>query len=238
MNAVERMEVPMDAHRTEWNAQHKALRQALRRPEELDAAKALFMAVHAPLHEYSVSGTSGWNLAEELWQGLSEADFRIILEGGEHSIAWCLWHLARIEDMTMNLLVAGNPQVISQDDWRKRLHAPILDTGNLISDENVRALSAQVDFAVLREYRSAVGKSTRMVVAGLSPTDLRRKVSPERLKRLLAEGAVAPYAQGLLDYWGGLTVAGLLLMPPTRHNLVHLSECLILKHKAQKFLKQ
>lgn len=228
----------MDANRTEWNAQHKALRQALRRSEELDRAKVLFLAIHAPLHARSVAGLTGWNLDEELWQGLSEPAFRIILEGGEHSVAWCLWHAARIEDITMNLLVADTAQVFSQAGWQQRLHAPLTDTGNRISDENVNALSEQVDFSALREYRSAVGRRTREIVAQLRPVDIHRKTPPERLQRGLDEGAIAPYAQGLIDYWGSLTVAGLLLMPPTRHNLVHLNESLALKRKAQKFLKQ
>ena len=46
------------------------------------------------------------------------------------------------------------------------------------------------------------------------------------------EGAVVEGARGLLDYWGGLTIAGLLLMPPTRHNFVHLNEAWMLKGKA------
>jgi hypothetical protein len=35
----------------------------------------------------------------------------------------------------------------------------------------------------------------------------------------------------VLEYWGGLTYAGLLLMPPTRHNFIHLNEALRVKKK-------
>jgi hypothetical protein len=51
------------------------------------------------------------------------------------------------------------------------------------------------------------------------------------LQQVLDEGAVVQEAQGLLDYWGGLNIAGLLLMPPTRHNFVHLNEALRIKQK-------
>jgi hypothetical protein len=37
------------------------------------------------------------------------------------------------------------------------------------------------------------------------------------------------------EYWGGLTLAGLLLMPPTRHNLIHLNECVKIKKKVLRF---
>jgi hypothetical protein len=45
------------------------------------------------------------------------------------------------------------------------------------------------------------------------------------------EGAVVEAARGLLDYWGKRNIAGLLLMPATRHNLVHLNEALQLKQR-------
>jgi hypothetical protein len=60
-----------------------------------------------------------------------------------------------------------------------------------------------------------------------------QKVSPARLQRLLDDGSVPPEAMGLIEYWGNLTIAGLLLMPPTRHCLVHLNEALKVKKKCQ-----
>ena len=56
-------------------------------------------------------------------------------------------------------------------------------------------------------------------------------IDPSNFRRLLAEGAVVQSANDLIKYWGGLTVAGLLLMPPTRHNFVHLNEAARIKHK-------
>ena len=47
----------------------------------------------------------------------------------------------------------------------------------------------------------------------------------------MTEGAVVEEARDLIDYWGKRTIAGLLLMPATRHNLVHLNEALRLKRR-------
>jgi hypothetical protein len=66
---------------------------------------------------------------------------------------------------------------------------------------------------------------------GLPPEAINHKVDPRRLQRLMDEGAVVEAARGLIDYWGGLSIAGLLLMPPTRHNFVHLNEALRVKKK-------
>lgn len=52
-----------------------------------------------------------------------------------------------------------------------------------------------------------------------------------RLARVLAEGAVTESAREIVDYWGNRDIAGLLLMPATRHNFLHLNECLRLKAK-------
>ena len=227
----------MDANLTEWNKKHQDLRKALKNPLELEGAKQLFLDVHAPLHARSISAIQGWNLEEELWHGLSEAAFRRIPAGAGHSIAWCLWHLARIEDITMNILVADAAQVFREGDWARRLHSPIRDTGNLITPEGVQNLSVRVAFEDLRAYRNAVGQRTREVVFQLGSVDIPRKTPLARLQRLLDEGAVLPTMTGLLDYWGNLTVAVLLLMPPTRHNLVHINECLLLKRKTLKSVK-
>jgi hypothetical protein len=35
----------------------------------------------------------------------------------------------------------------------------------------------------------------------------------------------------LLDFWGKKTVAGILLMPITRHQIVHLNDCIKLKER-------
>jgi len=221
----------MDPNRKQWFDDQQALRRALKKPVQLEEATSLFLKQHATLHAFDVGGTDSWSLEEQVWDGLTEAQFRCIPAGQEHSIAWCYWHLARIEDITMNLLVAGTDQIYTYDDWKKRLHAPFDDTANMIAPEDLKALSEAVDFPELRAYRSAVGKRTREIVGSLSAADILRKTPPERLQRGLDEGAISPRAPRLVEYWGGLTVAGLLLMPPTRHNFSHINECLTLKRK-------
>jgi hypothetical protein len=152
----------------------------------------------------------------------------------EHSIAWVFWHLTRIEDMTMNVLAVGGEQIYERDGWHARLGATARDTGNSMAPGEITALSAALDMDALRDYRLAVGRQTRKMVAGLTFEEITSPVRQERLQRLLDEGAVLPEAAGLLEYWGGLTVAGLLLMPPTRHGLVHINEALKIKKKVMR----
>ncbi len=221
----------MDSHRKLWNTQQQALRRALSRPADHAQAIELFLSQHAMVHSAEMAQAGLWSFEDEVWQGLSEAATRRIPPGGEHSIAWIFWHLTRIEDITMNVLLAGGPQVLAQGGWLEQIKVTVCDTGNAMHEADIAGLSAAIDIRALRAYRLAVGRRTRQVVQGLRPEDLEQSVDPARLQQLLDEGAVEEEARGLLDYWGGLTKAGLLLMPPTRHNIVHLNEALRLKGK-------
>jgi hypothetical protein len=219
----------MESDRKIWNQQQGVLRQALEATPVEPGALALCLEQHARLHAARMSRAGLWSFEDEIWQGLDETGARRVPPGGEHSIAWVIWHLARIEDVTMNQLVAGQAPVLDREGWLARLCIEINDTGNALDRAGVAALSREVDLETLQAYRLAVGKQTRAIVQQLSPQDLHRKVDPARLEQLRQSGAVGATASGLLDYWGKRDLAGLLLMPATRHNFVHLNEALRLK---------
>ena len=53
------------------------------------------------------------------------------------------------------------------------------------------------------------------------------------LRKVMDEEAIVEAARGIAEYWSKRDIAGLLLMPATRHNLVHLNEALKLKRRRQ-----
>lgn len=224
----------MDVNHKLWNDQHKLLRQALGKPDEHPKAIDLFLRQHAMVHDAETSNAGLPSFSDEVWQGASETTIRCVPPKFEHSIAWLIWHIARIEDMTMNVLMAGKPQIFYQGSWLAKLKIEIRHTGNVVMDtDDVTALSKAIDIEALKAYRREVGRVTRDAVKALQADEVRRKVDPLRLQQLLNDGSVAPEATGLIKYWGSLTIAGLLLMPPTRHCLVHLNEALKVKKKCQ-----
>jgi hypothetical protein len=214
-----------------WNNQQKILRQALKQSEDFEKAIGLLLDQHAMVHSEAMSESGLWSFEDEIWHGLSDENARVIPIGGEHSIVWIFWHLTRIEDMTMNVLLAGQPQVFYQDGWFSKIGIPNCDTGNSMDRTQIATLSTQIKMDALREFRIAIGLNTRNIINHLQPSDLELNVQPSRLQSLLEDGSVMGGARGLLDYWGSLTYAGLLLMPPTRHNFIHLNEALRIKHK-------
>jgi len=221
----------LEANRKICQKQQKELRQKLLSAGEYQEAIQLFFRQHAMLHSESMSRKGLFSLEDELFEDLSDESARRIPVGSEHSIVWNIWHIARIEDVTMNILVAGTQQVMDRADWQKEMKVEFYDTGNATKMENIKELSNSIDLSNLRAYRAAVGRRTREIVKDIQPQDLKIKVDPDRIEQLRASGAVVEEASELLDYWSKRNIAGLLLMPATRHNLVHLNEGLRLKEK-------
>ncbi|MEW6651209.1 MAG: DinB family protein [Chloroflexota bacterium] len=196
-----------------------------------ELALRLFLAQHAWLHSARLEDGADWSFEDEVFRDLDEADARCIPRGEEHSIAWLIWHIARCEDITLNLLVAGSPQVLHQHGWLERVNSPLVHTGNAMIPDEVEAFSRAVQLDNLRAYRLAVGRRTRQIVRQLQPADLRRRVDAARLEQVRAQGAVLDAAWGIAEYWGRRDAAGLLLMPATRHPLVHLNQALQVKRR-------
>lgn len=219
-----------DPDRDYWNSRQKTLRKLFSNKADSKKAITLFLEQHAMLHSAGLSQTGLISFEDEVLQDISESLFRRIPKNGEHSIAWVIFHTARIEDVTMNRLVADSAQVFEEENWQERLKSTIRHTANAMDENQIRQLSDSLDLDNLMLYRRAVGRRTREIVQQLLPTELNQKVDPARISKLLETGAVIEEARGIAEYWGRRTTAGLLLMPPTRHNFLHLNEVLRLKN--------
>ncbi len=213
------------------NTQQSLLRKKLTSKAQQVEGLDLFLVQHSMLHTGSITENQRWSYEDAVFEGLTEENIRKCTGKNGHSIAWLIWHLSRIEDVTMNLLVAGTSQRFTLGDWKRKLKVAFNDTGNGMSAEMVQELSKQVDITQLRAYRQVVGKRTRKIVKNLDPEILTELVRPERLERILDEKAVLPAGLSVIEYWGRRDIAGLLLMPPTRHCIVHLNEAYKLKKK-------
>lgn len=214
------------------NRQQTIVREALKGATTHNQAIQLCLNQHAMLHSAKVSPTDLWSYEDEVLDDLTEELFRRIPENEEHSIVWCIWHLARIEDTAMNFLVAGSPPVFEQDKWFKQMRVPFRDAGNEMPSQDIARLSVEIDLDALRAYRVAVGRRTQGIIAGLTAEEaLKQKVDPTRIQQVLGAGAIKPESGYITDYWSKRDIRGLLLMPATRHNIVHLNEAARLKKK-------
>lgn len=204
---------------------HKELNRIIRKPELIEQTKELFLEIHGKLHLPVVSGNER-NEVDELVGDLREDEYAIMPTAKDETIAWVLWHISRIEDLTMNILVNGEKQIFNED-WQTRMNSPIRDTGNALSDNQIIQLSKSLRIQELLEYRNEVGRKSREIIQTLSPDDIRRKIPAQRISRILEEGGITNHEDSiwLLDFWAKKDIAGILLMPPTRHVMLHLNDC-------------
>ena len=221
----------MDIAHKNWNARQKELRALLSNPVNYTQAIDLFLQQHAEVHSGMMSSFGSVSFEDQVIKDINDSQVRKIPDRMEHSIVWILWHLARIEDVTMNMLVAGTKQVFDSGKWPGKLKVSLIHTGNAMSKREIIELSNGIDIDQLRKYRVAVGRQTEKVVKQLDLAEIDQKVPSTRLHLVLRERAVVEDAKGLIDYWGKRTIAGLLLMPPTRHCFIHLNEALKIKKK-------
>lgn len=218
-----------------WNNEIKQLREIILKPDKIEKSKIMSLSLHSMVHSSIMSGIDKKTFEDELWKGLDEYTFRTAKNEKGRTIAYGIWHSTRIEDITMNLLVAGDEQIFNRGVWRKRINSKIIDTGNAMSENEIMEFSKHINMQELRNYRIEVGRGTQDIIKNLSFDDMKRKFDKYRLQRILDEGAVLDVeaSNWLIDFWGRKNVSGIILMPITRHHVVHINESLNAKGKSK-----
>lgn len=180
-------------------------------------------------------------LANTLYQfkaDLSREEFDaipFISADGYHSktIAYSIWHIFRIEDIVAHTLINQDEQIFFLGDYRKKINAPIITTGNELVKQQISDFSKALNLEELYRYITDVKNSTDEILRGLSFADLKRKISDTDKENLKALHVVSEddKAYWLIDYWCGKDVCGLIQMPFSRHWIMHIEACLRIKNK-------
>ncbi len=217
----------------DWNPKQKALKSFLSSSDEKQAV-ALCLQMHSQLHDSQLTLIAN-SYQDMLVNDLSEMCFRHMPFDSFSSIAWNLWHITRIEDAVCNILIADESQIFSKT-LKKRMRASLMDTGNAMDLKEAVVFSKAIKMNELLYYRYKVGEKSQKIISGLSHLDFKNKPHKRQLDRLLKENVIINHNESiwLLDYWSKKTIAGLLLMPITRHQIVHLNNCMKLKAKFMK----
>ena len=210
----------------DWSDRHKKLNEIIRKEGHFNEAIEMILDLHKQLHTAKVGELEAKNIIDALWENLKQNEYAIMPTSKDETIAWAIWHIARIEDLTMNILVDNSDQVFD-DSWKERMNISKSDTGNAMTDDEVLSFSKQVRIDELLKYRDTVGIKSREIVKKLKSPDMKRRISPDGTSRILREGGVTEQADStwLLDFWGKKDVAGIILMPLTRHQTLHLNDC-------------
>ena len=185
-----------------------------------------FLGLHAATHAGDVdarrvSGSERW------LGGLSDDQMRLRPGAGVNSIVWLLWHMARTEDVAVNLVVAGRAQVFD-DGWARRMNVARPDMGTGMTAAEVAHLSERADVAAVRAYRSAVGVRTREAVQSLPLGAWDEILGIEDTTRAAVAGAFGPNDEWIDGVghrpWQGHPRGHQLGQTAIRHNTAHIGE--------------
>ncbi len=155
---------------------------------------------HARTHSAGIA-PSDLPLADMLLEGISDDQLRRRPAPALNPIAWTVWHMARCEDVTMNLIVAEGQQVLDAGEWPDRMQVARRDIGTGMSEAEVTELCTRVVIAELRAYRTAVARRTRDILQALDPASLDTIVDAPHIERVVAAGAFGPNAAWLAGFW-------------------------------------
>ncbi len=188
----------------------------------------IFLIEHTHMHSAVVGGDGGPSLEDALCQGLTDEQLRSKPEG-LNSIVWLLWHMTRFEDVVVNTVLRGMPEVLDRDGWLARLGVDTRLVGTGSSDEEVADFSEVVVPSAVRGYRSAVGHETQQW-ASADFSELQKV--PDVVGRLAqAQGALGQRAAWVQTLWEGRTGLGLLALPVIGHGYMHIGEARVTRSR-------
>ena len=219
-----------------WYPKFKELQAALKKPKDISEIKAMVLYLHSQLHSSDVYDLSEETYYDEIIADVNKENFNICPTVKNMTVAWDLWHITRIEDLTTSILLCRNKQVF--DDFRDDLKTTFIDTGNNMNDEEIFTLGEELSLENLLLYRRSVGIKTKEFIESLTLEELSRKFPKSDVIRIKTEKGVIPSTEWLMDYWGKKNVSGIITMPMTKHQIMHLNDCLDITLKYNKRLKR
>lgn len=157
---------------------------------------------------------------------------------GYHSktIAYSIWHVARIEDIVVHTLIREKEEVLFEGGFIDRIKAPIITTGNELVKQEIADFSKKLDLAALFQYIEAVKNTTDEWLRSINYEDLKTKFSDTDKQRIQKKKVVSTDQEAvwLIDYWCNKDVKGLIKMPLSRHWIMHVEAAIRIKNKLDK----
>ncbi|PYM17151.1 MAG: hypothetical protein DMD81_10315 [Candidatus Rokuibacteriota bacterium] len=192
-----------------------------------------FLVQHAQVHVAEAGARPSY--FDRTLAGLTNDQMRVRPGKNLNPIVWLLWHMARTEDVAVNLVVANGPQVLD-DEWTKRMSVRWRIIGTGMSDGEVDEMSKSADVGAVRAYRAAVAQRTRDVVRTLRADAWDEIIGFADTSRGAAAGAFAPtsaWVEGVgYTPWQGQSRAAQLGASAIRHNALHLGEAITIRSLA------
>jgi len=133
----------------------------------------------------------------------SNDDFCKMPLAKDKTIAYYLYHLIRIEDITSNTLIAGRTQIFFTGNYDKLMKSSIITTGNEICRDDLVEFSAMIKIDEFINYAYAVLNNINTIIQNMSFEESKMKVSEQRKADVIKTQTVSDdeSAFWLVDYW-------------------------------------
>jgi len=142
-----------------------------------------------------------------------------------NSIAWNLWHIARVEDAGINRFVADRPQVLDEGGWMQKMNIPWRHHGSEMTFPEVDELNERIHITTLREYTNAVHERTLEVVKSLNLDNLSAIVPLDHVRTIIInEGLAHSQPEGFIKTYLGWTKGKCLMNFCLTHPYQHVGE--------------
>jgi hypothetical protein len=141
---------------------------------------------------------------------------------GRNSLAWLLWHMARCQDLPVNVVLRGGPQVLDEG-WIQRLGVEATTIGTGFGDEELAGFDGAIDVPALLAYWDKVCSTTDGWLRSITDDELVAVLAgkPDIDERL---GAVGDTAAWVYDLWRGQEGSFFLRWVALGHGYWHAGE--------------
>lgn len=130
-------------------------------------------------------------------------------------------------------MIKHTDEILFRNNYVKRINASIITTGNELVKEQIRDFSLPLNIEELYNYITEVKTETDQFIKSLTYNDLKRRFTDDDKDYLKSLKVVDESQTWLIDYWCGKDIKGLLLMPFSRHWIMHIEAMIRIFNKIQ-----
>lgn len=144
---------------------------------------------------------------DHLWHTYSEQQLREPPHPKLNSLAWFIWHIARVEDAGVSRFFARVPQVLDTGDWNTKLGVSRRDFGWGMSHQEMLDISRTINLLALRDYHQAVIEHVFNLLNRVDPNVYDEVLTTTEVTNVLLAEEVAAASNGeyLIPIYSGWT---------------------------------
>lgn len=191
-------------------------------------SRELLLTQHARIHAAEI-GRPDLSVQDLVLRDVTNEQMRLRPRSDLNSLAWLLWHMTRAEDVGVNVIIVGHPQVLDEGDWHQRMNILRRDVGTGMTALEVDEFNERINIDALLAYRAAVGIRSREIIRDLQLEALDEVIDGVLVQRARDERAFGPNAEWVPKRWEGKTKAFTLSWTVLGHSVLTLGECYVVR---------